>query len=414
MTRPRKSPILILDGTGVVPSRIARRLFFSSSSDKHPLLIASTPGLDPNGVKFDLYDPTTWENPFIRAQELFGRSSEMESDDMKVKCGSSRKDTFEESTISMDGEAEMTGSGEDKDLGQRENKNDTPTEMMDTDLQQFAAASGPSTSTKKAAHQKNDESPVMIHSVYLTAPNNPPSNAHIHSHASRTSSLAADEQHRAPSPSPSQQASLLMQFIDYARQKHGTRRFVLQSASAMEPGGFALGRVHAHLRELGQRGEVEWAVLRPTWFQQDFEQPCHVKSIKEENKLYSATSDGKIPWVSADDIAAVAVQALTREDAPNTEYLVLGPELLGYDDIANTLSSVLGRKIVHVDISNPALERRHQSFGCSEEHSRLMSSLDTAIKYGMENRTNDVVLSMTGNKPKSFREYAESVKEIWV
>ena len=43
-----------------------------------------------------------------------------------------------------------------------------------------------------------------------------------------------------------------------------------------------------------------------------------------------------------------------------------------------------------------------------------MSSLDTAIKYGMENRTNDVVLSMTGNKPKSFREYAESVKEIWV
>ncbi|KAJ4382526.1 hypothetical protein N0V85_008553 [Neurospora sp. IMI 360204] len=182
----------------------------------------------------------------------------------------------------------------------------------------------------------------------------------------------------------------------------------------MEPGGFLLGRVHAHLRELGQRGEAEWAVLRPTWCQQDFEQPCHVRSIKEEGKLYSATSGGKIPWVSADDIAAVAVQALTREDAPNTEYLILGPELLGYDDIANTLSSVLGRKIVHVDLSNHALERRHQSFGCSEEHSRLMSSLDTAIKYGTENRTNDVVLSMTGNKPKSFREYAESMKEIWV
>ncbi|KAH7628803.1 hypothetical protein B0T09DRAFT_367163 [Sordaria sp. MPI-SDFR-AT-0083] len=341
MTRPKKSPILLLDGTGVVPSRIARRLFFSASSEKHPLLIASTPGLDPNGVKFNLYDPTTWENPFIRAQELFGIGSEMESDDMK---------------------------------------------------------------------------PVMIHSIYLTAPNNPPSNVHVHSHSSRTSSLAAEDeqQQRAPSPSPSQQASLLMQFIDYARVKYGTRRFVLQSSSAMEPGGFAMGRVHAHLRELGQRGEAEWAVLRPTWCQQDFEQPCHVKSIKDENKLYSATDRGKIPWVSADDIAGVAVQALTREDAPNTEYLVLGPELLGYDDIANTLSSVLGRKIVHVDLSNPALERRHQSFGCSEEHSRLMSSLDTAIKYGMENRTNDVVLSMTGNKPKSFREYAESAKEIWV
>lgn len=308
MTRPRKSPILLLDGTGVVPSRIAHRLFFSSSSDKHPLLIASTPGTDPNGVKFDLYDPTTWENPFVRAQELFGRGSEMESEGMKVKCGS-EGDT-----------------------------NETPTEMdtaadTTTPLQQFAAASSPSTSRKQAHHTKG--TPVMIHSIYLTAPNSPPSNAHVHSHASRTASLAAsDEQQRAPSPSPSQQASLLMQFVDYARLKHGTRRFVLQSSSAMEPGGFSLGRVHAHLRELGQRGEAEWAVLRPTWCQQDFEQPCHVRSIKEEGKLYSATGGGKIPWVSADDIAAVAVQALTREDAPNTEYLILGPELLGYDDVS--------------------------------------------------------------------------------
>ncbi|EAA34517.1 hypothetical protein GE21DRAFT_134 [Neurospora crassa] len=336
MTRSRKTPILLLDGTGVVPSRIARRLA-ASSADKHPLLVASILGEDPNGVKFNLYDSNTWENPFARAQELFGSDNEMESDG-------------------------------------------------------------------------------MIHSIYLTAPNSPPSSTHVHSHASRTSTLAAsdEQQERAPSPSPSQQASLLMQFVDYARLKHGTRRFVLQSASAMEPGGFSLGRVHAYLRELGQRGEAEWAVLRPTWCQQDFEQPCHVKSIKEENRLYSATSRGKIPWVSADDIAAVAVEALTNKDAPNTEYLVLGPELLGYDDIASILSSVLGRKIVHVDLSSHDLERRQQSFGCSEEHSRLMSSLDTAIKYGTENRTNDVVLSMTGNKPKSFREYAESAKHLWV
>ena len=247
----------------------------------------------------------------------------MESDDMKVKVGSHRKETFDES---MEGEGETTGPVEKEDT----HTNETHTELdLDTDLRHFAATRQPRT------HQNND-TPVMIHSVYLTAPNNPPSNTHEHAHSSRTASLAAsdEQQQRAPSPSPSQQASLLMQFIDYARLKHGTRRFVLQSASAMEPGGFALGRVHAHLRELGQRGEVEWAVLRPTWCQQDFEQPCHVKSIKDENKLYSATAKGKIPWVSADDIAAVAVQALTREDAPNTEYLVLGPELLGYDDVS--------------------------------------------------------------------------------
>ena len=70
-------------------------------------------------------------------------------------------------------------------------------------------------------------------------------------------------------------------------------------------------------------------------------QPNHIESIKNEGKVYSATGDGKIPWVSADDIAAVAVQTLTMADAPNTEYLVLGPELLSYDDVSTGCHRVL-------------------------------------------------------------------------
>ena len=37
--------------------------------------------------------------------------------------------------------------------------------------------------------------------------------------------------------------------------------------------------------------------------------------------------------MSAEDVAAVAVRALTDRRAPNTEYLVLGPELLSYGEV---------------------------------------------------------------------------------
>ncbi|KAK0733928.1 hypothetical protein B0T26DRAFT_670273 [Lasiosphaeria miniovina] len=208
-------------------------------------------------------------------------------------------------------------------------------------------------------------------------------------------------------------APIMMEFIDFARDK-GVRRFVLQSSSATESGGPAVGKVHAYLRELGQRGEVDWAVLRPTWFQQNFgEQPFYIKSIKDESRLYSATSDAKIPWVSADDIAAVAAKCLTSPDPPNTEYLVLGPELLSYSDIADILTKVLGRKIVHVDLSRRDLEKRHQSFGMPEESFKMMGALQTSIKFGSENRTNDAILTLTGAAPKMFAEYAESAKAIW-
>jgi festuclavine dehydrogenase len=58
----------------------------------------------------------------------------------------------------------------------------------------------------------------------------------------------------------------MIDFVELARGR-GVRRFVLQSGSPIEAGGPAMGKVHEHLRELGQRGEVEWACLRPTWFQ---------------------------------------------------------------------------------------------------------------------------------------------------
>ncbi len=42
--------------------------------------------------------------------------------------------------------------------------------------------------------------------------------------------------------------------------------------------------------------------------------------------------------MSAEDVAAVAVRALTDRRAPNTEYLVLGPELLSYDEVCSVLN----------------------------------------------------------------------------
>jgi len=74
----------------------------------------------------------------------------------------------------------------------------------------------------------------------------------------------------------------------------------------------------------------------------------------------------------------------------------------------------LEKKIVHVDLTSSDLEKRHQAFGMPEDYSRMMSALDTGIKYGMENRTNDVVLSVTGVAPKQFKDFAESVKSVWL
>ncbi|KAF4782557.1 AFUA_2G17970 family ergot alkaloid biosynthesis protein [Colletotrichum scovillei] len=205
-------------------------------------------------------------------------------------------------------------------------------------------------------------------------------------------------------------------FIDQARMQSRKTRFVLLSGSPVEPdiNGYAMGRPHAYLEELGDKGEVEWAALRPTWFQQNFaEQEHHRLAIINESTVYSATADGRIPWVATEDIAACAFQLLTQEDAPNDEYLILGPELLTYDEVAGILSGVLGRKIVHKRLSSQELVDRYAAQGMPRDYAEMMGGLDTAIKNGSEDRTNSVVLAVTGKQPKQFRDFAERNKAVW-
>ena len=70
---------------------------------------------------------------------------------------------------------------------------------------------------------------------------------------------------------------------------------------------------------------------------QNFSEAEFFASIRDEGIICSATGNGTIPFVSAEDIARVAKHLLTDDKPHNTEYVVLGPELLSYDDVRYTL-----------------------------------------------------------------------------
>ena len=63
-------------------------------------------------------------------------------------------------------------------------------------------------------------------------------------------------------PAVADPAPCMNQFVDFARQRYGVKRFVLMAGGSAQPGGPAHGKVWQHLLEL----EVEYCVLKPTWF----------------------------------------------------------------------------------------------------------------------------------------------------
>lgn len=81
--------------------------------------------------------------------------------------------------------------------------------------------------------------------------------------------------------------------------------------------------------------------------------------------------------------------------------------------VAAVLSDVLGRKIVHVRLSQPELAARMQSAGMPADYANMLSSMDTMIAKGSEEKLNDVVLELTRKPPRKFEDFAEANKGCW-
>lgn len=177
-------------------------------------------------------------------------------------------------------------------------------------------------------------------------------------------------------------------------------RLVLLSASSLDRDGPMMGKVHAWLHAHAPR----WTVLRPSWFMQNFTTQ-HLPSIINEGCVYSATQSGRVPFIDAADIAAVAVRALTDPALASGDHVLTGPEALTYDEVARAITETTGRSVRHCRLSVAELAARYAGFGIPQHYASMLAGMDEAIANGAEDRTTVEVQRITGrpaNKLASF------------
>ncbi|MGW7194704.1 NmrA family NAD(P)-binding protein [Streptomyces chryseus] len=201
------------------------------------------------------------------------------------------------------------------------------------------------------------------------------------------------------SPDP---ASVMLPFLHQAREA-GVHRAVLLSSSAIPAGGPATGQVHQALPSLFE----QWAVLRPSWFMQNFtgDSP-HARSIRDGGAILTASGVGRVGFIDAQDIAAVAVRALTDEQAPNTDLLLTGPQALSYDEVAAIISEVTDRSVTHKHLTFEELRDRWAR-DMPLEFATMLAGMDRAIAEGAEDRTSDIVERVIGRPPGTFRAFVQ-------
>jgi uncharacterized protein YbjT (DUF2867 family) len=91
------------------------------------------------------------------------------------------------------------------------------------------------------------------------------------------------------------------------------------------------------------------ASLRPTWFLDNFVHGSFAGMV-EAGELRLPAGDGRIPFVDARDVAAVAVAALA-EDGPTGALPITGPAALTHHEVAAALTEGLGRAVTYTPVS---------------------------------------------------------------
>jgi uncharacterized protein YbjT (DUF2867 family) len=119
--------------------------------------------------------------------------------------------------------------------------------------------------------------------------------------------------------------------------RSGVRRLVLLSGRGEE--GALLGE------RAVQAAGVDWTILRSTWFNQNFSEGAFVDQVRSGEVALPAGAV-KEPFVDAEDIADVAVAALTEDRHAGQVYELTGPRLLTFDEAVAEIAAASRREIL--------------------------------------------------------------------
>ncbi|GAL28454.1 hypothetical protein JCM19239_4894 [Vibrio variabilis] len=112
------------------------------------------------------------------------------------------------------------------------------------------------------------------------------------------------------------------------------------------------------------------------------------------------------------DVAAVVVTALTQSGHENQTYLISGPEALTFAEQAAILTEVSGKQIDYIAVPQEAAESAMKEAGMDNWTAEKLAEIMAWFGEGHYASVTDTVERVTGNKPRTFRAFAEEFAAV--
>jgi uncharacterized protein YbjT (DUF2867 family) len=179
--------------------------------------------------------------------------------------------------------------------------------------------------------------------------------------------------------------------------KAGVRRLVLLSGRGEEEARAA--------EQVVMSGSIEWTVVRCSWFNQNFSEGYLLDPVLG-GEIVLPTGDMAEPFVDTDDIADVAVAALTSPGHGGRVYEMTGPRLLTFADAIDEIATATGRELVFRQADLDTYVAAMTEHGVPQDIIGLLGYLFGEVLDGRNAWVGDGVEQALGRPAKDFSAFA--------
>lgn len=194
-------------------------------------------------------------------------------------------------------------------------------------------------------------------------------------------------------------------FTELAMAK-GIQRLVLLSGRGEEEAQRA--------EQVIQASGAHWTILRCSWFSQNFSENFLVESVNNGEVVLPAGNVAE-PFIDADDIADVAVAALTQDGHAGQLYELTGPRLLSFAEVVEEISRATGRTIRYIPVTLEQYMTALAGQELPDGFSWLLEYLFSTVLDGRNAYLTDGVQRALGREPRDFSDYAHeaAASGVW-
>jgi uncharacterized protein YbjT (DUF2867 family) len=192
---------------------------------------------------------------------------------------------------------------------------------------------------------------------------------------------------------------------------HGVERLVLLSGRGVDVPGYvpedsAAGLTHVDGEHAVRTSSLQWTVLRPGWFAQNFSEGFFRDAVLA-GELRLPGGDGAATFVDAEDIAAVAVEALSGDGHGGRTYELSGPRPVTLAEAAATIAEATGRAVRYVPVPPEDFVAELVGQGWPRADAEDYALAVSPLRRGLDSHVSDGVRRALGREPRDFTDFVK-------